>query len=177
MSFYHPGCATPPTPVCEDCPSKELGRIRGIWLQKVTYTFADITNATEWQTAICNGDVIPFPYCNGSLAMSEMLSDGYGNVPQTLDSYEFTLDVHEPQYKNNVAFWNAVKKSNQYLVGYKTQTLGHLSSVAAMIFPKAPVSADIKSKIDLNITIKFVQSDLVVPFTMPSGVMDTCDAC
>lgn len=177
MSIYEPGCAALPNPVCEDCPTKELGRVRAIWLQKSTYTFADITNATEWNTAICAGNVIPFPYCNGSVAQSELLSDGYGNVPQTLDSYEFTLDVHEPQYKNNVAFWNAAKKSNQFLVGYKTETLGHLSSVAAMIFPKAPVSADVKSKIDLNIIIKFVQADLIEPFVMPDGVLKVCEAC
>jgi len=162
-TIYTPGCGTPPAPTCQDCPTKELGRVRGFWVQKATYTFADITNPAEWNAAICNGDVFVFPYANGTAEQAEQLSDGYGNVPQTLDSYEYTLNLHEPQYKNNIPFWNFVKRSNAYLVGYKTETLFHLSQVAAMFFPKAPVSADIKSKIDINIMIKFVQEDLIVP--------------
>lgn len=177
MSIYSPGCGSIPAPICQDCPSKELGRVRGFWLQKVSYTFTDITSSVEWDDAICNGDVFVFPYSNGTAEMAEQLSDGYGNVPQTLDSYEFTLNLHEPQYKNNIPFWNAVKKSNQYLVGYKTQTLCHLSSVAAMFFPKAPVSGDIKSKIDINLVVKFVQEDLIVPTDAPVGIFDVCLDC
>jgi hypothetical protein len=177
MSIYNPGCGEITPPVCQDCPTKELGRVRHFWLQKVTYTFADITDAAEWATAICNGDVYVFPYANGTIEQAELLSDGYGNVPQTLDSYEFTGNLHEPQYKNNIAFWNDVKRSNQFLFGYCTQTLGHLSEVPAMFFPKAPVSADVKSKIDLNIMVKFVQEDLIEPFVFPTSVFDVCVAC
>jgi len=180
MSIYVPGCGTPPSPTCQDCPTKELGRVRAIWLQSVNFTFTDITDPAEWDAAICAGEVFVFPYANGTADMAEQLSDGYGNVPQTLDSYEYTLNIHEPQYANNVSFWNFVKRSNQYLVGYKTQTLFHLSSVAAMIFPKAPVSADVKSKIDLNIMIKFVQEDLINPLNLPrinSGIFSTCVDC
>ena len=177
MSIYNPGCGEITPPICQDCPSKELGRVRHFWLQKSTYTFADITDPNEWATAICNEDVYVFPYANGTIDMAELLSDGYGNVPQTLDSYEFTANLHEPQYKNNIAFWNDIKRSNQYLFGYCTQTLGHLSDVAAMFFPKAPVSADVKAKIDLNITVKFVQEDLIEPFVFPTSIFDVCLSC
>ncbi len=177
MSIYLPGCGTPPAPTCQDCPTKELGRVRGFWLQKVGFTFINIEDPTEWDTAICNQDVYVFPYANGTAEQAEQLSDGYGNVPQTLDSYEFTLNLHEPQYQNNIPFWNFVKRSNQFLVGYKTQTLIHLGSVAAMIFPKAPVSADVKSKIDINLMIKFVQEDLIVPVLAPAGIFDVCVDC
>lgn len=164
-TIYTPGCGTPPPPTCQDCPTKELGRVRGFWVEKADHVWTDITNPTEWETAICAGTVFVFPYANGTAEQAEQLSDGYGNVPQTLDSYEYTLNVHEPQYKNNIPFWNFVKRSNAYKVGYKTETLFHRSDVAAMFFPKAPVSADIKSKIDINIMIKFVQEDLIVPVT------------
>lgn len=176
-TIYSPGCVAPPAPTCSDCPTKELGRVRGIWLQKTSFTFSNINDPNQWNAAVCSGDVVVFPYTNGTVAQAEQLSDGYGNVPQTLDSYEFTLDVHEPQYVNNVPFWNAVKKSNQYIVGYKTQNYLHQSSVAAMIFPKAPVANDPKSKIDLNIMIKFVQQDLIVPILDNSGQFGFCVDC
>ena len=179
MSIYIPGCGTPPPPTCQDCPTVELGRVRGFWLQKIGYTFADITNPAEWDTAICAGNVYVFPYANGTAEQSETLSDGYGSVPQTLDGYEYTLNLHEPQYKNNIPFWNFVKRSNQFLIGYKTQTLFHLSSFAGMIFPKAAVSADVKSKIDINITMKFVQADLIVPVSAGAAesIFDVCVDC
>jgi hypothetical protein len=177
MSIYTPGCGELPSFTCQDCPVKEDGRVRAIWVQKVSYTFSDITDPNEWDVAICSGDVVVFPYTNGTADQAEQLSDGYGNVPQDVDSYEYTLNIHEPQYKNNVAFWNFMRKSNQHLVGYKTQTLCHLSTVAAKFIPKAPVSADLKIKIDLNIIIKFVQRDLIVPTTAPTGIFDQCIDC
>jgi hypothetical protein len=46
-----------------------------------------------------------------------------------------------------------------------------------MIFPKAPVSADVKSKIDINLMFKFVQEDLIVPVLAPVGIFDVCVDC
>lgn len=174
MSIYIPGCGNIPSPVCNDCPTKELARVRHFWLQLVTYTFIDITDAAEWETAIANGDVIIFPYANGNVDQAELLSEGYGNVPQTVDSYEYTANVHEPNYTDNIPFWNAAKRSNQFLFGYCTQTKACLSSVAAMFVPKAPIAADIKSKVDVNVMVKFIQEDLIVPFEYPQAIFETC---
>lgn len=175
--YYSSGCAITEAPVCSDCPTKELARVRHFWLQKATYTFTDIEDPAEWATARCAGNVIIFPYTNGTVEQAELLSDGYGNVPQTLDSYEYSLNLHEPNYKENIPFWNQIKRSNQYLVGYCTQTQGHLSAVAAMIFPKAPVSGDIKAKVDVNMMIKFIQEDLCVPFSFPPSTFEVCENC
>lgn len=176
MSIYTPSCGTPPAYKCTACPTKELGGIRSIWLQKVSYTFTDIENPAEWDAAICAGNVIPFMFTNGSLALAEQTSQGYGNVPTDLDSYEFTLDVHEPNLEN-VAFWNFVKRSNQYLVGYKSETKIYLSSVAAKFFPKNPIATDVKTKIDLNIVIKWVQEDIIAGKTAPVGIFNDCVDC
>ena len=177
MSYYTPGCGNPPSITCTDCPTLELGRVRSLWLQKVTYTFADITSDVEWENAICSGDVIPFYQCNGSAAQAEQLSDGYSNVPQVLDSYEYTLDLHLPITKENIPFWNFVKKSNQYLVGFKSQTWLQLSSVAATFIPKVPIGADIKSKVDLALTVKFIQSDLCAMVAGPVSIFTECVDC
>ena len=179
MSIYFPGngCGSIPPPVCKDCIVKERGRVRGFWLQKTTYSFADITNPAEWCAAQAAGDVYVFPYSSGSVDQTELTSDGYGNVPTTLDSYEYNLNLHDPNYAANIPFYNAIKNSYEFKVGYKTETLFHLSSVGAMVFPKAPVSADIKAKIDINLVIKFIQDDLIVPTAGPAGIFDACADC
>lgn len=177
LTIYTPGCGTPPAPTCQDCPTKELGGVRGFWIQKTSYTFADITSKAEWQTAICNGDVIVFPFSNGQVTEDPTMSDGYGNTPQDIDSYTYTVEIHEPQYKNNVPFWNFIKKSNSYKFGYKTQNYLHLSDVAAKFIPTAPVGKDVKSKVDMAIKVLFTQSDLIVPTAAPSTIFDTCVDC
>lgn len=178
-TIYMPGCGTPPAPTCQECPSKELGGIRAIWIQKASYNFANIQDPNEWETAICNGTVFVFPFTNGEMSQDPTMSDGYGNTPQTLDSYTYNLTFHEPQYVNDVPFWNFIKKGISYKVGYKTQTLLHLSAVAAQFTPTYPVVKDVKSKIDTMVKATWVQTDNIQP--TPAGnadlIFQTCVDC
>lgn len=178
-TIYMPGCGTPPAPTCEDCPTKELGGVRAMWVQKASYTFANIQDPNEWQTAICAGNVYVFPFTNGDVTPSGNETDGYGNLPTTLDSYTYTANVHEPQYKKNVPFWNFIKKGISYKFGYKTQSMLHLSSVPAQFTPLATVSKDVKSKIDMAIKVMWVQTDIVQPIDAgnASSIFDTCVDC
>src|SRR5579872_5263707 len=92
MSIYYGTCPSPPLPTCSDCVTKELGRIRGLALISPSLTFSNPANPNEWATYICNAiqGINPnqqawvFPYFNGTITQSEVLSDGYGNVPQVL---------------------------------------------------------------------------------------------
>lgn len=178
-TIYTPGCANPPAPTCSDCPTKELGGVRGAWVQKASFTFTDITNPVEWQNAICAGNVYVFPFTNGDVSMADNATDGYGNLPTTLDSYTFTANIHEPQYKNNVAFWNFIKNGISFLFGYKTQTMLHLSSVPAQFTPLIAVGKDVKSKIDIGVKVMWVQSDMVQPVSVgnASSIFATCNDC
>ena len=177
MSIYYPGCADITPPVCSDCPDKELAGIRSLFFKKKSYSFIDITDPTEWTTAICNEDVIVLPYTRGSLEMAESLSAGFGDTLQDLDSYEFTLNVFEPNYLNNCSFWNTIKKSKDYQVGYRTETKLYCSQNNALIVPKAPVAEDLKAKVVWNVMIKFTQEDIPCPYDIPVGIFDRCIAC
>jgi len=177
LTIYTPGCGTPPAPTCQDCPTKELGGVRSFWIQKASYTWSDITNVNEWKTAICNQDVYVFPFANGAITQDPTMSDGYGNTPQDIDSYTYTADIHEPQYVNNVPFWNFIKKGNSYKFGYVTQNYVHESAVAAKFIPTAPVGKDVKSKVDMAIKVMFTQTDLITPKPKPTTIFDTCVDC
>lgn len=175
MSVYYPGCSLViPDPTCSDCPTKELGRVRSIFLVKTSYTFADITNPVEWQTAITARNVYVFPYTKGTFTMNPVLSPGFGNVEEDLDSYENTLEVMEPNFAGNCNFWNAMKRSNAFKIGWRTESYVYLSSVASKIIPKFGVEDDLKSKVNWNIQFKFVQEDITCPTDMPVGTFDRC---
>lgn len=177
MSIYYPTCVNVTPPVCSDCPEKELAGVRSLFFKKKSYSFVDMTDPDEWQTAICSEDVFVFPYTRGTLEIAEQLSAGFGDTLQDLDAYEFTLNVFEPNYLDNCNFWNTIKKSKDYQVGYRTETKIYMSDNNALIVPKAPIVEDLKAKVVWNVIIKFTQENIPCPLTMPVGTFDRCMSC
>lgn len=178
-TIYTPGCGTPPPPTCQDCPVVELGGVRSIWLQKNTFTFTDITNPIEWDTNICNGNVVVFPFTNGTVAQDANMEDGFGNTPTSLSAFTYTVDFVEPQHVNNIPFWNFVKSGNSYLLGYKTQNYVYLSQVAAQFTPTQPISKDLKSTVRNHVKATFVQANLIqeVNIGAAQAIFTTCTDC
>jgi len=177
MSVYYPGCNTTiPDPTCSDCPTKELGGVRSLWLQKDTFAFSDITDVAEWQAAINNKDVYVFPKTRGSMEQAETESPGFGDQSTNVDGYDFTINAFEPNFTENIDFWNAIKKSNNYKVGYRTETKVFLSDDACGIIPKAPVGEDIKMAVVWNLVFKFSQEDYPTASDIPVTVFDRCVA-
>lgn len=177
MALYYPGCTeTVNDPACTDCPDKELGDIRSIFLVKKTFSFTDIQNPAEWSTGIAARNIYVFPYTRGSLAVAENEQPGFGDTLTTIESYEYTLNVMEPNYKGNWAFWDSIRTSNNWKIGWRTQTQVHISDVTAVINPKAPVAEDKKQAIFWNIVFKFIQQGLPRPSDMPTSIFDRCIA-
>lgn len=175
MSVYYPGCALIiPDPSCSDCPEKELGRVRSLFLQSVNKTFLDYTNPAEWAAAIQARDVYVFPYTQGTFAMNETLTQGFGNVEEDLDSYACVLALMEPNFAANRNFWNAMKKSHAFRVGWRTETKIYVSDIAATIIPKFKNDNDLKSKVIWDLGFKFTQEDIPKIIDMPVGVFDRC---
>lgn len=175
MSVYYPGCSLViPDPTCSDCPEKELGRVRSIFLQKTSYTFTDITDPAEWDAAIQSRDVYVFPYTKGTFTMTEVLTQGFGNVDEDVDSYECVLAVMEPNFASNCEYWNSMKAAHNYNVGWRSQTKIYKSDVAATIIPKFKIDDDLKSKVIWDLGFKFVQEGLPCPIDMPVGIFDRC---
>lgn len=175
MSIYYPSCDNSvPDPSCSDCPSKELGGIRSAFFVKNSFTFTDITDVNEWVTGITAGDIVVFPYTKGTLEQTEVETVGFGDQETTLDSYDYVLNFEEPQYQNNWSFWNAIKNSQEYKVGYRTESQVHLSDNTVNVVPKAPVEEDKKTQVNWNIMCKWSQEDLVRPYDMPVSVFEQC---
>lgn len=184
MSIYTPSCGPIPAYVCNPCRESELGGVRSIWLQNASYTFADISDPNEWATAICNQDVIQFAFTNGSVSMTANTSIGYGNNPTSLDSYTYEVEFHDPILINNgsgangnVPFWDFIKNSSQWLIGWRTGSQIWLSSVSAQFTPTTPVNSDVKTKIDIDVKAMFVQSNMITPIAEPVGVFTSCLDC
>jgi hypothetical protein len=170
MNYYPSNCPSLPEPTCGACPIMELGRVRAVWIQNQSYVWSDIYNPAEWASAIASGNVFLFPYVNGSKDSSDNTADGYGNTPTVTCSKTIKLTVHDPMVQQNIPFWNALQNNNQWLVGYKTETLGYISNVPATFSNTSPIAADVTKSYDIMITITFVQNNEPVPFVPPTSV-------
>jgi len=177
MSVYYPGCEdTIPDPQCSDCPEKQLAGMRSYFLVKDTYAFANIEDPAEWQTAINNRDVYVFPKSRGTLEQTEVENPGFGDQATSVDGFEYVASVFDPNFTANIDFWNAIKKSNNYKVGWRTENKIFMSDEACGIIPKAPVVEDVKQAILWNITFKFAQEDYPTAYAVPGTVFARCVA-
>ncbi len=176
MSIYYPaGCDEAIANYTADCcPTKEGARIRHVWFQKTTYTFVDPTSQAEWETAVANGDVVIIPNVRGQFdGGTATKSEGFGDVVEEFESFEGLATFTDPNYLANVTNYNALMKSKTYKFGFCTETYGFVTDVAASFTPKMPVQSDIKQSVYGDIEVKFVQSDLLVPFVYPQDIF-TC---
>lgn len=175
MSIYYVGCPeTIPDPACSDCPVKELGDVRSLFLVKNDFSFTNISSTAEWTTGLNAKDIYVLPWTRGGLTVTPNETPGFGDTDIDIDGFNFELNVFEPNYAGNCAFWNEIKRSKNFKVGYRTETQVHESDGTAQFIPMAPIAEDKKASVLWNIVVKFSQEDIPCPSTTPTGVFDRC---
>ena len=174
--IYYPTCSvTVTSPICSDCPDKELGDIRGFALIHEDKVFTDPTSQSEWNDGINAEEIYVFPYARGGVVPTEHEVAGFGNVSTEVDGYDFVVNAFEPNYVNDWGFWNTIKGSLAYRIAYKTQSRVHIADENCSIIAKAPVAeGEKKEAIIWNIMFKFSQEALLRPYTAPTGIFDRC---
>lgn len=159
---------------CSPCEPKEHGRVRSVAFIKSGFEFADPSNPTEWQAGIDNKDIIIIPETNGSFdGGSEVEATGYGDQATALVGYNFVLTYNDPNYKLNADFYNAIKRSRNWRVAYRTETQIHMVDTNVSVVPKNPVAEDITSEVVWNVLVKWSNGDLPIPYDVPEGIF-TC---
>lgn len=173
--YYPSGCdAEVVNHYCNPCDEIEHGRVRSVAFIKSDFEFTDPTNPTEWTAGIASKDIIIIPEVNGSFdGGSEVEAPGYGDQQTKLVGYNFQLTYNDPNYKNNADFYNALKRSRNYKLAYRTETQTHITDNNVSVIPKNPVAEDLTSEVVWNVIVKWSQGDLPVPYDTPTGIF-TC---
>jgi hypothetical protein len=175
--FYAPGCdGDILTHECDPCPTKELGRVRGVAYVHQDVAFSDETDEAEWNTYIEAGLVVIIPETNGSFdGGTPTFSTGFGDVPESYDSSEFKINYKDPNFLGNCVFYNSLRRSRNWRVCWRTETRAYLSTVACTAYGKSPVADDIKSSVVWEVEVKFTQADTPCPFVIPDGIFQCFD--
>lgn len=177
MSIYYPAnCdAEIPDHVCDPCEDIEQGRVRSIAYIKKTVAFLDPTNPVEWQQQFDAGNIILIPQTKGTFdGGAEVESPGYGDQATRLTGYNFQLQYQDPNYRQNCAFYNALKNSRDWKVAYRTSSQIHLVEVAVSVIPKNPVQDDINSEVVWDVLVKWADKDVPCPYDVPPTIFDSC---
>jgi hypothetical protein len=177
-SVYYPaGCeAIVPPHYCNPCDTTENGRVRSVAFIKNTVAFTDPANPVEWETAIGNGDIIVIPEVSGTFNGGDpVTAAGYGDQAEKITGYNFELVFKDPSYVNNADFYNAIKRSRNYLIAYRTSTQTHISTNAVTVIPRAPVTETLTDEVTYEVTVRFSQGDLPVPVATPPGIFQCFD--
>lgn len=159
---------------CNPCDTAEHGRVRSVAFISQDFTFTDPSDPTEWQTGIAAKQIIVIPEVNGTFdGGAEVEGPGYGDQATKLTGYNFQSVFNDPNYKLNADFYNAIKRSRNYRYAYRTENLIHITENAVSVIPKNPVTDDLTSEVVWNVTVKWSEGDLPVPYDMPGGIF-TC---
>ena len=162
MAVYYPDTCDPliPDHACSNCLDRENGRVRGVFFKKKSYEFADPTSVAEWEAAVLSGDVIIVPYTHGDFdGGTPNEGQGYGDQVSTYLNSAYVLNFFDPDLVDNRNFYNEIKKSRNYEVGFRTETVLWFLSGTAVILPKSPVADDLNSEVVWNVQVKATSSD------------------
>lgn len=177
MAIYYPaGCDDlVPAHVCEPCEEIEQGRIRSMAFIKTGFEFTDPSDPTEWQTGFANGDIIIIPQTKGTFdGGQEVEGPGYGDQATRLTGYNFQIQYQDPNYRQNCAFYNALKNSRAYKAAYRTATQIHIIDSTVQAIPKNPVQDDTNTEVVWDVLVKWSGPDVPCPYDAPPGIFDQC---
>lgn len=175
--YYPAACDSAiPDHYCNVCEKTEKARIRSAAFISNDWSFINPSDPTEWEDGITQKKIIVIPRTNGTFdGGSEVESQGYGDQQTTLTGYNFQAVFNDPNYKFNADFYNALKNSRNYKFAYRTETQTHLTDVTVQAIPKNPVAEDLTAEVVWNVTVKWSDDDLPVPFDTPAGIFECFD--
>lgn len=175
--YYPSGCAAAvPDHYCNPCETAEHGRIRSVAFIADDFEFTNPSSPTEWQTGIGLKKIIIIPQVNGSYdGGAEIETPGYGDQATRLTGYNHQLVYNDPNYRLNADFYNALKRSTNYRLAYRTETQVHLTENTVQAIPKNPVTEDLTSEVVWNVTVKWAEADSPVPYDTPVGIFECLD--
>lgn len=176
-AIYYPGCPEAiPDHYCNVCEKPEHARVRSVAYIAKDFAFVDPSSPTEWQDGIDNKKIIIIPQTNGSFdGGAEVESTGYGDQQTRLNGYNFQVVYNDPNYKNNADFYNAIKTSRNYKFAFRSESQIHMVDVTIQAIPKNPIVEDLTAEVVWNVTVKWSDDDLPVPYDVPTGIFECFD--
>jgi hypothetical protein len=176
---YYPACGETEIPdhSCDPCAEREYGRIRSAGFIHKDFQFADgdTENTLEWARGINERKIYVVPDTNGEMPEpSEKTGPGYGDTTETLLGYDFSAKFMDPNYSENVDFYNSLIGNRNFKFFYRTSSKVHITQTPVTIIPKTQIQNDLNSEVVWGTSVKWMHNQFPIPFNTPEGIFNTC---
>ena len=172
---YQDNCSTEILPyVCDICPEKDHGRVRGFALIKEGVQFIDISDAVEWANKVDLGEVFLVPNLSGSAVGTEVEGPGKGDTELRIDGYDWVLDLMDENIINACAAWQSASGNKKSRAAWVSDKLIWQSTAVVSVAAVTNIDDDIKSVVNVNAKIKFFEPEMLCPDTKPANTFDRC---
>lgn len=180
MAVYYPYGNCSPTGVlpdyaCSPCVDREFGRVRSVAFYKASSPFTDITSPSEWSTKINARNAIVIYQTSGSYDGGETEElTGFGDTEFDNGNTTHTLVFRDPNVNENNDFYNALKDTSEWICVFRTSSKIWDTAETCNVKVKTIVPDSIKEVVTYEVTVKWANSDLPVPYDTPNSIFDQC---
>lgn len=176
MAYYPSGCdENISNHACGSC-GVELARVRGVAFINQSYLAtlnADPEDKTLWDAGVASGEIFEYPATQGEFdGGSPNMGQGYGDVEEKLNSYTFNLTFKDPDYVGNRDHYNSLKKSNQFYVAFRSETVLAISDEPVTIVPANPIANDLKTERTWDVLVKWTSENFPAEYTYSDGLFE-----
>lgn len=168
--------------VCHDCPDgrvREFARTRSGGFIKRSYLatlLATVTTLATWETGITDGSIIMLPETSGSYDPGTPKElKGYGDRSKSYGPRTQKLNLNDPDYIDNYAFYNEIGDRTDLVPFYRTSSLVHIFDKPASIYASDPVADDLEEEVVWNVVCEVISSNL--PTKHPIADIEAIFSC
>lgn len=147
------------------------------------HTLSNPDQSTEWLNASYDSDVIIFKEVTGSYAKpSANEISGKGSQQSRVVGRDHELVIRLDGVKENVDFWNAVNKANNYRVAFvtgsdyqattKTNAILFFTEVSVNVDAGIAVPEDLNGQVEWEVSVKWSDINAPLAYDVPAGVFE-----
>lgn len=173
MSQYYPQCGDELLDHwCDPCDEGEGDGVRSIFLYK-DGTFSATPTTQEFRDGVTNGNIVIIPETRGTFdGGAPTYGKGFGDRTTTFESADYKLTYTDPNYYRNRSYYNSAQSQTQWNIGWRSETLIHLSEKKVTMFGKDPHTDDNKKKIYWEVETTWTSKNKPLLFPTPSDVFE-----
>lgn len=140
---------------CDPCFTAENGNVRSLVLIRKGTAIAFPLVKFDWELQVGLGNIFIMPETRGSFdGGTPKYITGYGSVKEKKVGDDYVLSVKDPNYVNNVAFYQEAEK-HLWNIAYLSETQLNYVAQDVTITAKAPIEEDLETDVAWNLELKW----------------------
>lgn len=163
--------------ICDTCLTPEKGRVRGVAFTKIGVDILDPSDPQVWKNIECNDLGVIIPAVRGNYDGGSILEGpGYGSQKFRQIGTDHTVVYNHLWSCENKDFYDSIREVSDYEFWMATESKIFRSVVAISAQPTMPITDDVASELEFQVTVKWSQKQLPQCYDIPGDIFESCAA-